>query len=112
MNNDFNPYERHYASLSVKDLLDAREAAHMEFTRSKNIVATAIGRYRIRTTDKDSTQSIKVAHAAKMRGRLGARTLANSVVKDWSWPCVLVFVREWLPVRKLRPEEIIPRSLL
>jgi hypothetical protein len=108
MNPDFNPYERHYASLSIKDLLDAREAAHMEFTRQANIVATAVGLYRIRSTDKDATHSIKAGHAAKMRGRLGARTLTNSVVRDWSWPCVLVFVREWLPLRKLRPEDVIP----
>lgn len=107
-NSGFNPYDRHYASLSVKDLLDAREAAHIDFMRSRNVVATAIGLYRIRDTDDDAKQSVKVAHAAQARGKLGVRRLDNSSVKSWSWPCVLVFVREWQPLRSIKPDEAIP----
>ena len=107
-NSGFDPYERHYASLSVKDLLDAREAAHIDFTRSQNVVATAVGLYRIRNTDSDATQSVRPAVAAKARGKLGARTLDKTSVKPWSWPCVLVFVNKWIPLKKLRPDEVIP----
>lgn len=107
-NSGFNPYDRHYASLSIKDLLDAREATHIDFTRSQNVVATAIGLYRIRDSDADADHNVKVGHAAKARGRLGARTLQNSSVKPWSWPCVLVFVRTWQPLKKLHPDDVIP----
>ena len=41
-----NPYARRYASLSIADLLDAREAAHIHFTQMENVFATAIGLYR------------------------------------------------------------------
>ena len=48
-----NPYARRYASLSITDLLDAREAAHVHLTQMENVFATAIGLYRIRAGDID-----------------------------------------------------------
>jgi len=38
-----NPYGRRYASLSINDLLDAREAVHVHLMQMENVFATAIG---------------------------------------------------------------------
>jgi hypothetical protein len=97
----FDPNSRRYASLSVKDLLDAREACHVQFAHSSNVFATAVGLYRIRTADPDGKRYVPVNHATAQRGKLGPRTLENTVVQPWSWPCVLVFVREWLTPAQL-----------
>ena len=40
------PPPRDYASLSVRDLLDARDAYHLHLSHLSNVVATAVGRYR------------------------------------------------------------------
>ena len=32
------------------------------------------------------------------------RTLENTVVKPWSWQCVLVFVKEWLAQEQLKDD--------
>jgi len=45
------PPQRDYASLSIKDLLDAREAYHVYLSTLENVVATAIGRYLIHQDD-------------------------------------------------------------
>ncbi len=98
MSTHFDPYARHYASLSVKDLLEAREAYHIHLTHMENVFATAIGLYRIREGDLDHDKFHDVRDAAaRERGKKSqARTMENSSVKPWSWPCVLVFVKEWL----------------
>jgi len=41
------PPRRDYSSLSVHDLLDARDAYHVYLASLEHVVATAIGRYRI-----------------------------------------------------------------
>src|SRR5712671_2481106 len=95
MTTHFDPYDRHYASLTVKDLLDARDAVHLQLNHSDSVFATAVGRYRIRTTDPDAEHYVPPKKAKDKRGMLGPRTLENTVVKPWSWPCVLVFVKQW-----------------
>ena len=45
MDRGFDPYRRNYASLSPKDLLDARDLLHG--TTRINVTASAIGLYRI-----------------------------------------------------------------
>ncbi len=70
-----------YQSLSVRDLLEARDAYHVFLTRKTNVVGTAIGKYRVR----------KKGVTAK-----APRTLENSEVQAYSWPCVLVFVDNWV----------------
>jgi hypothetical protein len=97
-----DPYARHYASLSVKDLLDARDMCHLQLSHSTNVFATAVGLYRIRKTDPDSQHYVPPQEAVKKKGGLGPRTLENTVVKPWSWPCVLVFVKEWLDPKEVR----------
>ncbi len=93
-----NPYGRSYASLSIKDLLDAREAAHVRFISMENVFATAVGLFRIRQGDLDHAHYHPAGDAAqKERGKKPTpRTMENTVVQPWSWPCVLVFVKEWL----------------
>lgn len=93
-----NPYTRRYASLSITDLLDAREAAHVYLTQLENVFATAIGLYRIREGDLDHSHYHAAGDAAaKERGKKATpRTMENTIVQPWSWPCVLVFVKEWL----------------
>lgn len=79
--------------LSVRDLVEARDLFHVHLINKKNVVATAIGRYRIRKSDpwpnEKSNQDV-----SKPRNR-GERTLENSEVRDYSWPCILVFVTQW-----------------
>jgi hypothetical protein len=74
-----------YHSLSVKDLLEARDAYHVFLTRKQNVIGTAIGKYRIRK---------------KGVSKKTPKTLENSEVTNYSWPCVLVFVEEWIPDEK------------
>ena len=45
------PPRRDYSSLSMRDLLDAREAYHVYLSTLENVVATAIGRYLIHRDD-------------------------------------------------------------
>jgi len=106
----FFPPRRNFSSLSVKDLLDAREAYHVHLAHLENVIGTAIGRYRIRINDPDTK------HPNQWRSRKQApeRTLANTVVRKWSWPCVLVFVKEWLTQEqffKQEPDQVVPRFL-
>jgi hypothetical protein len=68
-----------FRNLSIRDLLDAREAFHIHLMKKKNVVGTAIGKYRRR---------LKAGNDAKR--------IDNTQVTESSWPCVLVFVRNWL----------------
>ncbi len=107
---DQNDYtEPDYTALSVKDLLEAREMYHLYLSSLGNVVGTAVGKYLIRRADPD----FKDASKSKKRNKGTARTLANSTVRDWSWPCVLVFVEKWLSFEELRkdPEKAIPRNI-
>ncbi len=82
-----------FRSLSLKDLLDAREAYHWHLMNKANVVGTAVGAYLIRDADGASD-----AGAGKLgaKSRRSPRTFENSSVRDVSWPCVLVLVRDWV----------------
>src|SRR5204863_5526569 len=67
-----------FRSLSVKDLLEVRDAYHVHLAHLDNVYATAIGRYLIRDEDSNA----KDAHHRTDRKSLGARTLLNSSPKD------------------------------
>ncbi len=87
------PPEPKFSSLSIRDLLDAREAYHVHLMTLPHVIATAIGRYRIRRQDPDCE---RWDHPwIRRRGKVPERTLENTVVRPWSAPCVLVFVDEW-----------------
>jgi hypothetical protein len=92
-----------FASLSLKDLLEARDLYHFHLMNKANVVGTAVGRYLIRRQG--------VAHSEP-------RTFANSEVRDMSWPCVLVVVSDWVERKRFRgdgsdksPYDIVPKAL-
>ncbi len=70
-----------YNALSIKDLLEARDLYHVFLMQRKNVIGTAIGKYRI-PEDFEITPETP-------------RTLENTRTMDYSWPCVMVFTREW-----------------
>ena len=102
-----------FESLSVNDLLAARDLYHNHLLGKANVVGTAVGLYLIRDTD----------HAARLKGtarlpRSAERTLGNAHVQDYSWPCILAFVREWMPPERfgggrdaLPPDSALPTRL-
>ncbi len=102
-----------YNHLSVKDLVEARDLFHIHLINKKNVVATAIGRYRIRKTDPWPNQQ-GYSDSLKPSSKKPARTLLNSEVRDYSWPCLLVFVSEWTKPEELTKEgldDLVPRSV-
>lgn len=90
-----------FRSLAIRDLLEARDLYHFHLMNKANVVGTAIGLYLIRDEDNKAIP----------------RTLANSRVRPDSWPCVMVFVREWLDPsefasdRRAKPTDMVPKTL-
>ena len=95
-----------YDQLSLRDLLDARDQYHLHLMRHKNVVATALGRYRIRISDSWPNR----AGEGKRHGT-GVRTLRNSQVRPYSWPAILVFVKQWEDPKSLAPDDVVPKTL-
>jgi hypothetical protein len=97
--------------LTLRDLLDARDAYHVHLTRLDNVVATAVGFYRIRNDDPDAGNP--KSKGAKQFGDHKPRTLSNSAVQSNSEPAVLVFVRAWEKASALkdRPDQFVPPKL-
>lgn len=99
-----------YAALSLKDLLDARDQYHVHLMRHPNVVATAIGYYRIRKEDS------RPGAASVVKGT-GRRTLTNSEVRSNSWPAVLVLVEHWVDEKEFAKgktidlDAIVPSTL-
>lgn len=104
------PPRRDYASLSIRDLVEAREAYHVHLSGLENVVATAIGRYRIHNQDWYANNAPDRPRPKGHRYVAPPRTLSNSIVRPWSWPAVLVFVREWESRSRLG-NQVVPRSL-
>ena len=106
----FHLSKREFGSLSIRDLIEARDAYHMHLTHLDSVVATAIGKYRIRAVEDNAASPDKPSQYGAVTA---PRTLQNSVVRAWSWPCVLVFVNEWLPLDQLckNPDQTVPRRL-
>ncbi|MDB6058200.1 MAG: hypothetical protein JWO95_2044, partial [Verrucomicrobiales bacterium] len=104
------PPRRDYASLSIKDLLDAREAYHVFLSSLENVVATAIGRYMIHEKDWFAKHPPTEPRPDNVKKISEPKTLANTVMRPWSWPAVLVFVKQWESAEKLG-SNTIPRTL-
>ncbi|UPK24290.1 hypothetical protein [Bradyrhizobium sp. 195] len=102
----FHTDDNDFAHLSLKNLIDARELFHIHLMRHPNVVATAIGRYRIRKGDS-------WPHARKKHHGKGVRRLDNSEIRPYSWPCILVFVSEWQNPSEFqsRPGDLIPSTV-
>jgi len=101
-----------FDSLSFMDLLEARDLYHVHLMNYPKVVATAIGRYRIRTEDSWPEPDGTVKHKGT-----GPRTLANSQIRSYSWPAILVFVDTWVEVeefgkgKRYDPNQMVPRTL-
>jgi hypothetical protein len=97
-----------FHSLNIHDLLDARDQFHVHLAHKPNVFSTAIGRYLIRDSDPDANETGAGKQARHSRSE--PRTLLNSNVQTWSWPCILVFVKEWQTIADLakRPEDVVP----
>jgi len=104
------PPRRGYASLSIKDLLDARDAYHVYLSSLDNVVATAIGRYLIHEEDWYADHPPGSQKRPGYKKPTTPRTLANSVLRPWSWPAVLVFVKKWESLKKLG-SSAVPQTL-
>ncbi|WP_309894983.1 hypothetical protein [Archangium sp.] len=100
---------RDFSSLSIKDLLEAREAYHVHLAHLDSVVATAIGRYRIRREDAAAEDP----YAPPRRGGSTPKRLSSTVVRRWSYPCILVFVDRWMTPEEIseQPEQLVPPLL-
>jgi hypothetical protein len=98
-----------FSSLGVRDLLEARDLYHVHLANLEHVVGTAVGRYRIRYDDADYRDPAAIVPDADRR----PRSLDNSGVRSWSWPCVLVFVRKWESREEMakKPAQFIPPRL-
>jgi hypothetical protein len=106
------PPEHNFKDLSIQDLLDARDAYHVQLANMENVLATAIGLYRIRDKDPDSNTPLsKGQWATRAESTDRVRTLQNSRIQPWSWPCVLVFVSQWQAATSIDPDQVVPRYL-
>lgn len=84
---------------------------HVHLAHKPNVFSTAVGRYLVRNSDPDAEQpGFHVLRKPERPSKSVPRTLLNSSVKSWSWPCILVFVRKWQPIEELRsnPEDVLP----
>jgi hypothetical protein len=99
-----------FTSLSIKDLLEAREAYHVHLMNKANVVGTAVGLYLIR---KSESLPDKDGHVAKKPDT--PRTFDNSEVRSYSWPCVLVLVNDWIETAhfgaNVDPSHAVPKTL-
>jgi hypothetical protein len=95
------PPRRDYASLSIKDLLDARDAYRLQLSSLDNVVATAVGRYFIHKNDWYAKNPPTKPRPKDYPRVSQPRTIANSVIQPWSWPAVLIFVRDWADNKSL-----------
>ncbi len=97
-----------FSHLSLRDLVVARDQYHVFLMEHPNVVATAVGPYRIRQRDSWPSKSGK----GKVHGTY-ARTLENSEVRDYSWPSILVFVDHWVSHANLAKngDAIVPKTL-
>ncbi|MFA4973021.1 MAG: hypothetical protein WC683_10425 [bacterium] len=82
-----------FSSLSIADLLKARDLYHRHLTSKRGVLATAVGKYLIRRSDPQLGE-----HRAKTPR---PRRLSECEVRRYSWPCLLVFVSKWVEVEKL-----------
>lgn len=92
----YKPIEKtsNFHHLSVKDLAEARDTFHVHLMNKRNVIATAISRYRIRKSDFIDIDGDKIYKPSNQYPR-EPRTLENSIVTEFSWPCVMVFVKKW-----------------
>ena len=104
-----------FSSLSLKDLIEARDLYHFHLMSKANVVGTAVGLYLIR--DEENWPQAPGEGFRPRHKPTSWRTFANSHVRDYSWPCILVLVREWVDEAdfgkpdKPAPWQIVPKRI-
>jgi len=98
-----------FSTLSLKDLLEARDAYHVHLMNLEHVVGTAVGKYLIRKGDPDYDRPFYT----KLPSKGKRRTLFNSALRPWSNPCVLVFINKWTTLKEWRekPANYVPPYL-
>ncbi|WP_371763451.1 hypothetical protein [Massilia sp.] len=102
-----------YPSLSLKDLLETRALFHYDILKKKNVVGTAVGLYRIRKGDPWPSKEHPHLKIPKGLYRKEPRTLFNSEVRPYSWPCIYAFVSSWEDEQELaqsNPADVVQPS--
>jgi hypothetical protein len=94
-----DPY-KNFSALSFHDLVEARDFYHRQLMRKRNVVGTALGRFLFR---REGTP------------QKAPKTFANSAIRKFSWPCILVLVDQWIPDQdfgtSVKIENYIPPSI-
>lgn len=104
-----------FSTLSLKDLIEARDQYHFHLMSKANVVGTAVGLYLIR--EKEDWPKAPGEGIRPHNPLTYARTLENSSVRDYSWPSIIVLVREWVEESdfgnkgKPAPSQIVPKRL-
>ena len=102
-----------YRSLSLVDLLDAREQYQVHLMSKRNVVGTAVGLYLIRNDDPWPTADEPGGDTPD--ATRPPRTLGSSSVRPYSWPAVLVFVERWVGddefTGRYVPTDAVPKTL-
>jgi hypothetical protein len=104
-----------FSTLSLKDLIEARDQYHFHLMSKANVVGTAVGLYLIR--EKEGWPQAPGEGIRPRNPLTYPRTLENSNVRDYSWPCIIVLVREWLDESDFgkkggpAPSQIVPKRL-
>jgi hypothetical protein len=83
-----------FTSLSLKDLIEARDLYHFHLMSKTKVVGTAVGLYLIR--QKEDWPKAQGQGFSPPNKLTYPRTFKNSEVRDYSWPCIIVIVREWI----------------
>lgn len=105
-----------FSSLSLKDLIEARDLYHFHLMSKVNVVGTAVGLYLIRREEDWPKPPPPGEEGKPYRKLTYPRTFDNSEVRDYSWPCIIVLVRDWIDESDFgkgphRPWQIVPKSL-
>ncbi len=101
---DYFANQPRFNSLSLTDLLKARDQFHPHLLHKANVVGTAVGRYLIRKDDPYPKRDDEQQQPRKQKKKKQPRTLENSEVREYSWPAVLVFVSKWADDKEFGPD--------
>jgi hypothetical protein len=111
--------DRDYSMLSLRELIAARDLYHLHLMAKQHVVGTAVGRYLIRKSapwpqDRQALVAYDTRNAQSTKKE--PRTLGNSEMRPYSWPCVIVFVDQWVDEADLAGSGLVasdgvPRTL-
>lgn len=109
---DYIASDNDFSLLSLADLLAARDQFHLHLLHKPNVIGTAVGRYRIRKEEPWLSRDDPQGNTAQSRRVRSARTLENSEVRSYSWPAILVFVKQWVAQDDFSsPDQAVPPTI-